>query len=191
MISIMEEEFKVSKDLMKAVSANTRTQILRALENRQMTASELSRHLDKHVTTVAEHLELLHQSNLVERIERPGRKWIYYKLSKIGRQILHPQPYKIVLVLALSFISLSIGLLSIPMGLRENFIGTFAQRASTVSKQNVESTPSALVGQTVTQRPFMYTDLLLPLLLVAVAAIGAIYSIRKIRKDYSSFRVPE
>lgn len=191
MISIMEEEFKVSKDLMKAVSANTRTQILRALENRQMTASELSRHLDKHVTTVAEHLELLHQSNLVERIERPGRKWIYYKLSKIGRQILHPQPYRIVLVLALSFISLSLGLLSIPMGFRENFIATFAQRASTTLKQNAESTPSALVGQTVTQRPFMYADLLLPLLLVAVAAIGAVYSIRKIRKDYSSFRVPE
>jgi DNA-binding transcriptional ArsR family regulator len=187
----MEEEFKVSKDLMKAISADTRTQILRALESRQMTASELSRHLDKHVTTVAEHLELLHESNLIERIERPGRKWIYYKLSKIGKQMLHPQSYKVILVLAISFISLSFGLLSIPLGFRENVAGTFAQRAALPSKQDVESLPSGSGIQGASQQPLAQVDLILPILFIAIAVVGAIYSIRKIRRDYSSFRVPE
>lgn len=99
----MEEEFKISKDLLKTVTVDTRVDILKALENRPMTASELSRFLDKHVTTVSEHLDLLKFSNLVERVERPGRKWIYYNLTKEGKKLLHPTSYKWVVVLSLVF----------------------------------------------------------------------------------------
>jgi len=187
----MEEEFKVSRDLMKAVSADTRTEILHALETRQMTASELSRYLNKHVTTVAEHLELLHESNLVERIERPGRKWIYYKLSKLGKQMLHPQPYKIILVLALSFISLSIGLLSLPIGLRENMLGAFSSSAATTLKQNSEQLPAASAIQNTAGQSSIQIESVLSVLLVVAAVIGAIYTIKRVRNDYSSFRVPE
>jgi len=99
-----DEQFKVSKELLKTVTVDTRVDILKALENRPMTASELSRFLDRHVTTVAEHLGLLKNSNLVERVERPGRKWIYYKLSRQGKKILHPESYKWVMIFATIFI---------------------------------------------------------------------------------------
>jgi DNA-binding transcriptional ArsR family regulator len=95
----MEEEFKVSKKLLKTITVDTRTDILKTLEKRPMTASELSRTLDKHVTTVTEHLDVLKNSDLVERVERPGRKWIYYKLTKPGLRILHPESYKFVIML--------------------------------------------------------------------------------------------
>jgi len=176
---------------MKVVSADTRTEILHALESRQMTASELSRFLDKHVTTVAEHLDLLHQSNLIERIERPGRKWIYYRLSRLGKQILHPQPYKIILVLTLSFISLSFGLLSLPLGFHQDVASMFVQRAALPAKQDAESVSAGATATTSTTQALSTTDALLPLLLVAVSVVGVAYSVRKIRRDYSSFRVPE
>ncbi|MBI4009784.1 MAG: ArsR family transcriptional regulator [Candidatus Aenigmarchaeota archaeon] len=70
-----------------------------------MTASELSRALSKHVTTVSEHLDVLSDSGLVERLERPGHKWVYYRLSKNADRILHPSSYyKWAIVLSLSFL---------------------------------------------------------------------------------------
>jgi len=99
----MDDEFKVSKNLLKTITVDTRVEILKSLESRPMTASELSRFLNKHVTTIAEHLDLLKGSDLVERIERPGRKWIYYKLTGQGKKVLHPESYRWVMVIAITF----------------------------------------------------------------------------------------
>jgi DNA-binding transcriptional ArsR family regulator len=106
----MEDEIKISRELLKTIAADTRVEILKALEERPMTASELSRFLKKHVTTISEHLELLKNFNLVERIERPGRKWVYYKLSREGKKILHPSSYRWIIVLSISFITVLAGL---------------------------------------------------------------------------------
>ncbi len=98
---------KVSKNLLKTLTVDTRTNILKNLEKRPMTASELSRKLDKHVTTVSEHLDILKGSDLVERVERPGRKWVYYKLTRPAQKILHPTSYRwsfIFLVVLFSFV---------------------------------------------------------------------------------------
>lgn len=99
----MDEEFKVSKSLLKTITVDTRVEILKFLEKRQMTASELSRFLSKHVTTISEHLVLLKNSDLVERVERPGRKWIYYRLTRQGKKVLHPESYRWVMVIAITF----------------------------------------------------------------------------------------
>lgn len=99
------EELKISKNLLKTISVDTRVQILKLLEKRQMTASEISQALNKHVTTISEHLDILKNSNLVERVERPGRKWIYYRLTKDADKILRPKVYhRWVLVLSISFL---------------------------------------------------------------------------------------
>ena len=100
----MDEEFRVSRKLLKTLTVDTRANILKALEERPMTASELSRRLNKHVTTIAEHLQKLRESELVERIERPGRKWVYYRLAKEGRKVLHPESYRWVLIFSVSFL---------------------------------------------------------------------------------------
>jgi DNA-binding transcriptional ArsR family regulator len=106
----VEEEFKVSKKILKTLTVDTRTNILKALEKRPMTASELSRKLGKHVTTISEHLQHLRDSELVERVERPGRKWVYYKLTKTGMNILHPKSYKFVFVFLVTFLTVLSGL---------------------------------------------------------------------------------
>ena len=75
-----------------------------------MTASELSRKLGKHVTTVSEHLDVLKKSELVERVERPGKKWIYYRLTKPGQRIVHPTSYRFVFVFVVALFALVGGL---------------------------------------------------------------------------------
>jgi len=99
-----EEKIKVSKSLLKTLTVDTRTDILKCLGNRQMTASELSRKLDKHVTTISEHLQNLKDSDLVERIERPGRKWVYYRLTKPGKDIIRPESHRWVFIISVTFI---------------------------------------------------------------------------------------
>jgi len=96
---------KVSKILLKTLTVDTRANILKSLEKRPMTASELSRKLSKHVTTVSEHLDILKSSDLVERVERPGRKWVYYKLTKPAQKILHPTSYRWTFVLFVALFS--------------------------------------------------------------------------------------
>lgn len=105
----MEEEIKLSRDVFKTVSVDTRVDILKLLDKRQMTASEISRALDKHVTTISEHLEVLNKSNMVQRIERPGHKWIYYKLTHNATEMLHPKfYYRWAVILSISLLVLSI-----------------------------------------------------------------------------------
>jgi DNA-binding transcriptional ArsR family regulator len=96
---------RISKNLLKTLTVDTRTNILKSLEKRPMTASELSRKLGKHVTTVSEHLDILRNSDLVERVERPGRKWVYYRLTKPAQKILHPRSYRWTFVLFVAFLS--------------------------------------------------------------------------------------
>jgi len=105
-----EEEIKVSKNFLKTLTVDTRTDILKSLSNRPMTASELSRKLSKHVTTISEHLQNLRNSNLVERVERPGRKWVYYRLTKPGKSVIHPESYRWVFVFIVTFLTFVGGL---------------------------------------------------------------------------------
>jgi len=105
-----EQEFRVSKSLLKTITVDTRTDILKSLDDRPMTASELSRKLGKHVTTISEHLQSLKNSNLVERVERPGRKWVYYRLTKPGLGVIHPESHRWVFILSVILISFVGGL---------------------------------------------------------------------------------
>ena len=86
----MGDKVQIDRDTIRALGSETRLEILRRLGERQMTESEISRGIGKHVTTVAQHMKVLERRNLVERMERPGRKWIYYRLSSSGKRIVHP-----------------------------------------------------------------------------------------------------
>jgi DNA-binding transcriptional ArsR family regulator len=92
----MGDTVQIDRDTIKALGSETRLEILRRLGERQMTESEVSRSIGKHVTTVAQHMRVLERRNLVERMERPGRKWIYYKLSSSGKRIVHPSDHGFV-----------------------------------------------------------------------------------------------
>jgi len=74
-------------DSMKALSCDTRVDILKLLKKRRMTLSELSKALRKSKPALIKHLDLLTASELVVK-EDDGHKWIYYNLTEKGRMVI-------------------------------------------------------------------------------------------------------
>ena len=72
----------LNEDLLAVLSSHTRLNILRNLDMKQMTVTDLARVLEFCKSTVFEHLMRLLEAGLVYRIT--GRKWIYYRLSRKG-----------------------------------------------------------------------------------------------------------
>lgn len=85
----------------KALASDTRLQILKALDARPLTVSELSRLLDLNKATVFEHLKQLTVAELAKREDDPARKWVYYKLTWKGRNVLHPENVQIYIMLGM------------------------------------------------------------------------------------------
>lgn len=78
-------------DTFKALASATRLTVLRALDERRKTLTELARDLDLNKATLHEHLQLLTAAGLVKKRDDEGRKWIYYELTWTGERILHPE----------------------------------------------------------------------------------------------------
>ena len=77
-------------DELKVLSSDTRLHILNELKERPTTPSFLSKSLNRHVTTVSEHLEKLQHAGLVERQKKPGAKFVFYRLTDKGKRIVGP-----------------------------------------------------------------------------------------------------
>ena len=69
------------------VLSQRRIEILRALKDRNKTLSELSRELGLSKATLFRHLAVLQSQGIVRRVEN-GNRFVYYKLSQKGREIL-------------------------------------------------------------------------------------------------------
>lgn len=169
-----EEPLRIDKETLKAFGSDTRVQILKRLQERQMTASELSKTLGKHVTTVTEHLEVLENKNLVQRIERPGRKWIYYKLTGTGEKFTAPASHNFIFGILGSVAAIFSGVLLISSQMLNTYNADAAMTAQTLA---IETTEKAVA---VPPQP----DYLLPALILIVAGFGLFGYIlyRRLRK---------
>lgn len=99
----------LNRDAFKALASDTRLTIIRTLDGKKMSLTELSRETALNKATLHEHLNKLHEAGLVKRIQREGHKWVYYKLSWKGESLLHPENTKIVIVFAAAFTALIAG----------------------------------------------------------------------------------
>ncbi len=89
----------LDQESFKALASEVRVDILKKLDERRQTVTDLSGLLNLSKPTLLEHLEKLQAAELVKRVDE-GRKWIYYELSAKGKKLLHPE--KVAIVLALS-----------------------------------------------------------------------------------------
>jgi DNA-binding transcriptional ArsR family regulator len=95
---------EIDRKTLKALSADTRLDILKSLGKRRKMPSELSKELGLAVPTVTEHLERLEDAGLIRR-EETGHKWVYYDLTEKGSNLVRPRiPVQFVLVLSISVI---------------------------------------------------------------------------------------
>jgi len=98
----------LDRESFKALASEVRVEILKQLEARRMTVTDLSHAMSLAKPTLLEHLDRLVSAGLVNKVDE-GRKWIYYDLTKRGRNILRPHQVKIMLSLALSILLFSAG----------------------------------------------------------------------------------
>lgn len=108
----------LDQESFKALASEVRVDILKRLDERRQTVTDLSNHLGLSKPTLLEHLEKLQSAGLVKRVDE-GRKWIYYELSDKGRKVLHPERVSIVLALSSAAGLAAIGvfyLLSVGLG---------------------------------------------------------------------------
>ncbi len=107
----------------KALASETRVEILKRLDGTQKTVSDLARELDMNKATMFQHLEQLVEVGLVKKdseedrattvkeapneapVQGPPKKWVYYRLSWKGRNVLHPERVKIAIMLSLVAVS--------------------------------------------------------------------------------------
>ena len=87
----MQQQQKIPLDrpTLKALAGDTRIKILKLLDKKALTQSDLAQELKMKLPTVGEHLRSLEHAELVDR-EKTERKWKYYSLTNKARILLHP-----------------------------------------------------------------------------------------------------
>lgn len=102
----MSDKISLDKESFKALAVDSRINILKELNKRRKTLSELSTCLNLGTSSVKEHLEILQKAELIKKIEE-GRKWKYYELTWKGKNIVDPTEAKIFITLAVSLLALT------------------------------------------------------------------------------------
>ncbi len=137
------EETTLDRDDIAALSSDVRVAILKSLDSRPMTVSELADRLGLARSTIHEHLAVLADADLVTH-ER-ARKWRDYALTERGRRILHPgQDHRIIILLGTSLIAVTAGALCVASYLR----GFTVQGGSVVREPLLLYAGEVLLGAT-------------------------------------------
>ncbi|RLE48155.1 hypothetical protein DRJ25_00545 [Candidatus Woesearchaeota archaeon] len=156
-------DIKLSQKVFKALASPTRISILKELDRRRFTQSELSENLGFAIPTIKQHLQDLEKAGLVNCIEN-GRKWKYFELSKEGKAILHPEEKKIWILLGTFAVSVVGGIIAAAqrfishssadegrLALAENYVATTAAQ-----KGNVVFTGSPVAHASTANFPVLF-----------------------------------
>jgi len=98
---MQDEKILIDRNVLKAISSDTRFNILKLLNKRRYTLSELSEKLKLKKSTVTEHLKHLIDADLIIKKE-DKRKWKYYYLSEKGKNLLQPKAITVYLAFIVS-----------------------------------------------------------------------------------------
>lgn len=101
----MFNQILLDKNSFKALSAETRVNILKELNKRRKTLTELSVSIGLGASTIKEHLQILEEAELIVQVDE-GRKWKYYELTKKGKTVLEPQETRIIITLGIGTIAI-------------------------------------------------------------------------------------
>lgn len=135
------EDVTLDRDDIAALSSDARVAILKTLDSRPMTVSELADGLGLARSTVHEHLAVLADSDLVTH--ENTRKWRDYTLTKRARWILHPgKDRRIIFLLGTSLVAMTAGVLCVTSFLR----GFVVQGGSVVREPLLLYAGEALLG---------------------------------------------
>lgn len=174
----MEQTITIDRETFKALAADTRVKILKFLDMRRHTQSELSASLNLSVPTVKEHLDALEKAKLVSKIEE-GYKWKYYELTEKGKCVLDPERKKVWIVLALLILSVASGIVGMFVKYLKP-VGVMAK--SVVAEKSLEAAPmlGAAPQAVEVAKSFPWLEVILIVIVVVLAGL-LIYYLKKSR----------
>ena len=103
----------LDRETFKALASDTRLDILKTLDGKNMGLNEIAKVTNLNKATLHEHLTKLNEAGLIKRSEREGHKWVYYRLTWKGESLLHPENTKIVVLFAMTFVALWVGIIQL------------------------------------------------------------------------------
>ena len=110
----MDEDVVVSRGMLRAIGAETRISMLKALKARQKTQSELASELGIAAPTVLEHMNQLEGAGLIELVpEYAERKWKYYRLTKTAKNLVEGRRMNVIMLLASGSAAITTGLMAL------------------------------------------------------------------------------
>lgn len=101
-------------DSFKALSSHVRIDMLKRLDGRGLTVTDLSKALKISKSAAFKHLAKLVEAGLIERQDDP-RKWVYYKITNKGIKILHPERAKVSILLSWALMLFGVGLVAMAL----------------------------------------------------------------------------
>jgi len=104
---VYQRKIVLDQESFKALASDTRIEILKRLDASQRTVTDLANELKVNKSAVYKHLSRLLDAGLVKKVE-DNRKWVYYRLSMKGANLLHPERVQIALMLSASVLALSL-----------------------------------------------------------------------------------
>ena len=106
-----DSDIVLDSDDLAALSSKTRIAILKAIDKKDSTITELAEELGISKASVHAHVAELESSGLIEADK--VRKWHPYSLTKKGREILHPHKNtRVVIMLGLIVFCMTAGIYS-------------------------------------------------------------------------------
>lgn len=142
------DKITLDRSVFKALASDTRLDILKALDVRQKTVTELAKELELNKATVFEHLEKLAEVGLIQKLE-DERKWVYWQLSWTGRRLLHPEKITLAILLSTAGGALVTAIAAVwlwsqsAIGEVTNEMGAFKADDSLQAPSSAESEPAA------------------------------------------------
>src|SRR3989344_8485640 len=161
----------IDKKILKALSVDARQEIIKKLSKRPYTASELSKIMNKHVTTVTENLKNLEEAGLVKK-NPSENKWVYYSLSNKGERLFEPKYFTWIIVLSISFIAFIGGLGSIFFN-QNNYATQTAEKSLPAAAPLAQGASQEITQQAndaATSSPDLTT--VIAIIIISVAIVG-------------------
>lgn len=169
----MEEPVTIiDRDVLKALSVDTRMDILKILSEGDRTPSDISKKLNKSDATIVEHLESMVKAGLVKKVEQPGKKWVFYTLTERGKGIISSKSRRLIIILSTSLLAL--------LGGAYTFIQPYAGTFQAVGRDIVPEAAPLAVNKTLGEGVVPQITLTplyqyISLILIIVGALGLVY----------------
>jgi DNA-binding transcriptional ArsR family regulator len=179
------DEIRMDKKTFEALTSDTRIGILKMLDMRQMTTTELASALEMAKSSVHEHLQKMVEAGLVEKQETE-RKWTYYYLTRKGRSILHPhETAKILILIGLSIVALATGVFGLISRMTRSAAKSLAMESAKAARGEAlpgapveEPAPAPLVSAPMSDA----SSLIMAVILILAAFAMAYYAYRMRRR---------